>query len=564
MPRVSPAVPRPSSLPKTRTGIWGLDEITGGGLPRGRPTLVCGGAGSGKTLLATEFLVRGALEFHEPGVFMSFEESEAELARNVASLGFNLEEIVSRKLLFIDQVIVARHEIEETGEYDLEGLFVRLGHAIDSVKAKRVVLDTIEALFGGLSDQGILRAELIRLFRWLKDRGVTAVITGERGDGTLTRHGLEEYVSDCVILLDNRVTNELATRRLRIIKYRGSSHGADEYPFIIDEQGFSVLPVTSAGLDHIASTERVSTGLPKLDDMLGGKGYFKGTTILLSGPPGSGKSSLCGHFVEAACRRGERAVYFASEESGSQIMRNMRSIGIELEPWLGKGLLRFLAARPTLQGLEVHLSRIQRSLVEFKPSVAVVDAISDYESMGSPLQVRNMMMRLIDFFKTQQITVVFTTLTGSEGQPTSGIGMSSIFDTWIHLNHLQDNLERNRVLFVMKSRGMATSKQVREFILTDRGAVLKEIYTGPAGAMLGAARLAQEARDEAAAEARKQESALTHRLLKRKKQAMESSITAIRRQFEAEAAELQAALDAKEKQESVFSQDRARIVKQRF
>ncbi len=494
---------------------------------------------------------------------MSFEESEKELTQNVASLGFDLKELIAQKHLFIDQVVVVREEIEVTGEYDLEGLFVRLGHAIDTVKARRVVLDTIEALFGGLSDQGILRAELKRLFGWLKQRGVTAVITGERGEGTLTRHGLEEYVSDCVILLDNRVVDELATRRLRIVKYRGSSHGGNEYPFIIDERGFSVLPVTAAGLEHTASTERVSSGVPQLDAMLGGKGYFKGTTVLVSGPAGAGKSSLCGHFVDAGCRRGERAVYFASEESGSQIIRNLRSIGIDLEPWMKKGLLRFQAARPTFQGLEVHLVRMQRLFAEFKPSLAVVDAISDYDSTGTPLQVRNMMMRLIDFLKTQQVTAAFTSLTGSEGLPSSGVGMSSIFDSWIHLMEVKDNLELNGVLYVKKSRGMATSRQVREFILTNEGVVLKEVYAGPSGALLGAARLAQEARDAAAAAARKLESARTRRKLESKRREMQRVIADTREKFEAEAAELAGDVASQEKQQAVAVRVRAAMKKER-
>ena len=362
-PEAGPA----EELLKCPTGIQGLDEITYGGLPRGRPTLVCGTAGSGKTLLAMEFLVRGATRYNEPGVFISFEESSRELAQNSASMGFDLPALEKAGKLALDFVFIERSQIEETGEYDLEGLLIRIKYAIDSVGAKRVVLDTVEALFGGLSDEMLLRSELRRLFRWLKEMGVTAIITGERGEGTLTRHGIEEYVSDAVILLDQRVQNQIATRRLRIVKYRGSRHGADEYPFLITTTGFSILPVTSLGLDFEVSTERLSSGIPRLDTMLGGEGYFRGSSILVSGTAGTGKSSLACFFADAACRRGERVLYLAMEESPAQIMRNMQSIGLDLSPWVEQGLLRFQAARPTLYGLEMHLATIHSLVNELQP-----------------------------------------------------------------------------------------------------------------------------------------------------------------------------------------------------
>ena len=366
-------------MPKAPTGIQGLDEITGGGFPRGRPTLVCGSAGAGKTLLSAEFLVRGAMEYDEPGVFMAFEETAAELAQNVRSLGFDLEELEKRKKLAVDFVRIERSEIDETGDYDLEGLFIRLGAAIDSIGAKRVVLDTIENLFAGLQNQGILRAELRRLFRWLKDRGLSAVITAERGEGALTRHGLEEYVSDCVILLDHRVTDQISTRRLRIVKYRGTSHGTNEYPFLIDEDGFSVLPVTSLGLEHQVSEERISSGVPRLDTMLGGQGFYRGTTILASGTAGTGKTSLAAHFVDAACERGERCLYFSFEESPAQLIRNMRSIGLNLEKWSKKGLVQFHSSRATFYGLEMHLAIIHKIVQEFEPKAVVFDPIGSLE-----------------------------------------------------------------------------------------------------------------------------------------------------------------------------------------
>jgi circadian clock protein KaiC len=456
-------------LSKSLTGIPGMDEITGGGLPQGRPTLVAGGAGCGKTLFAMEFLVNGATRYDEPGVFVSFEENAEELAQNVVSLGFDLKKLSKQKKLIIDHVRVERSEIEETGDYDLEGLFIRLGHAIDSIGAKRVVLDTIEVLFSALSNQGILRAELQRLFRWLKDKGVSAVITAERGDGTMTRFGLEEYVADCVILLDHRVNEQMSTRRLRIVKYRGTLHGTNEYPFLITKNGISVLPITSLGLDHQAPAGRVSTGIKELDDMLGGKGYFRGSSILLSGTAGTGKSSLAAAFVDAACRRGEHCLYFAFEESANQILRNMQSIGIDLAPHVKKGLLAFHVARPTLYGLEMHLVTMHDLIQSQKPKIVVLDPITDFFAVGSSAEVKAAITRIIDFLKTNQVTSLFISYT-EEGTPNeSVVGVSSLIDTWISLRNLENHGERQRGLFILKSRGMAHSNQIRSFELTDQG-----------------------------------------------------------------------------------------------
>jgi len=456
-------------LSKAPTGIPGMDEITGGGLPQGRPTLVAGGAGCGKTLFAMEFLVNGAIQYDEPGVFVSFEENADELAQNVASLGFDLKKLGKQKKLIIDHVRVERSEIEETGDYDLEGLFIRLGYAIDSIGAKRVVLDTIEVLFSALTNQGILRAELQRLFRWLKDKGVSAVITAERGSGTMTRFGLEEYVADCVILLDHRVNEQMSTRRLRIVKYRGTLHGTNEYPFLITKNGISVLPITSLGLDHQAPAGRVSTGIKELDDMLGGKGYFRGSSILLSGTAGTGKSSLAAAFVDAACRRGEHCLYFAFEESANQILRNMQSIGIGLASHVKKGLLTFHVARPTLYGLEMHLVTMHDLIQYHKPEIVVLDPITDFFAVGSSVEVKSAITRIIDFLKTNQITSLFISYT-EEGTPNeSVVGVSSLIDTWISLRNLENRGERQRGLYVLKSRGMAHSNQIRSFELTDAG-----------------------------------------------------------------------------------------------
>ncbi|HUW75927.1 MAG TPA: circadian clock protein KaiC [Gallionella sp.] len=538
MPKPKPALNAKSTaksrsqLPKAPTGIQGLDEITGGGLPKGRPTLVCGGAGCGKTLLAMEFLVRGATEFNEPGVFMAFEETARDLTQNVASLGFDLNDLTARKRIVLDFVYIERSEIEESGEYDLEGLFIRLGSAIASIGAKRVVLDTIESLFAGLPNPVILRAELRRLFRWLKDKGVTAIITGERGDGTLTRQGLEEYVSDCVIVLDHRVSEQTSSRRLRVVKYRGSTHGTNEYPFLIDSDGISVLPVTSLGLDHITSNERVSSGVARLDAMLGGAGYYRGSSVLISGTAGTGKSSLAAHFADAACRRGERVLYFSFEESPSQIMRNMHSIGIDLQPWVKQGLLQIQAHRPSSAGLETHLAMKHKLIIDFKPQVVILDPLNSYVIGDNQIEVKSMLLRLVDFLKTKQITGLYTNLaqTGSPVEQTD-VAISSVIDTWMLLRDIDSGGERNRCLSILKSRGMAHSNQIREFLLTDHGVELRDVYVGPEGVLTGSARLTKEAENEAAKLIRNQEVELRRIELERKRTTLEAQIAMLRAEF---------------------------------
>ena len=526
--------PAAQVLLKSLTGIKGLDEITGGGLPQGRPTLICGGTGCGKTLLSMEFLVRGATQFNEPGIFMSFEEKSEELTTNFASMGFDLNALAAQEKLVLEYIHIEKNEIEETGEYDLEGLFIRLGHAIDSIGAKRVVLDTIEALFSGLSNENILRAELRRLFRFLKDRGVTAIVTGEQGERTLTRHGLEEYVADCVIFLNHAVSQQIATRRLRIIKYRGSNHGTNEYPFLIDEDGFSVMPVSSLGLDHPAATGRVSTGVDRLDTMLGGKGYYKGSSILVSGTAGTGKSSMAAHFVNTACQRGERCFYFAFEESKNQIIRNMRSIGIDLEQWVNKGLLTFQNNRPTLYGLEMHLVSMHKSIERFQPSIVVIDPISNLVAAASEAEVRSMLSRLIDYLKMKQITAFCTDLTAAIDIEETEVGISSLVDTWLLLKTIEASGERNRALYILKSRGMHHSNQIREFILSDDGIQLRNVYVGPGGVLTGSARIIQEEQDMAKALEHKQTVERKQREVEQKKALVESQIAVLRAQYQSE------------------------------
>jgi circadian clock protein KaiC len=549
---------RAGQLPKCATGIQGLDEITGGGVPRGRPTLVCGGAGCGKTLLAMEFLVRGAVQFGEPGVFMSFEETAAELKSNVASLGFGLADLVRRKKLVLEHVHVERSEIEETGEYDLEGLFVRLNHAIDSIGAKRVVLDTLEALFAGLPNEAILRAELRRLFRWLKDKGVTAVITAERGREQLTRHGLEEYVSDCVIVLDHRVYEQIATRHLRVVKYRGALHGTNEFPFLIGDTGISVLPITSLGLNHKISSERIGTGIPRLDAMLGGRGFFRGSSILLTGTPGTGKTIVAANFAHAAGKRGERVLFFSFEESPNQITRNMLSIGLRLEPLVKRGLLRFHSARPSLYGLEMHLATMFKEIASFKPDVVIIDPITSLMDSGTSSESKGMVTRLIDYLKGGQITSLFTSLTqGGHALQQSEMAMSSLMDSWLLLQDFEGNGERNRVLYVLKARGMAHSNQVREFLISDHGIDLVDAYIGPSGVLTGSARAAQEALERAARLTSQQEAERRKRELEHKRTTIERQISGLRSEYESEAVELRRIDDQVGTQTRLLSTERA-------
>ncbi|MEO5770979.1 MAG: circadian clock protein KaiC [Burkholderiaceae bacterium] len=483
-----------TGLPKAPTGIAGLDDITDGGLPRGRPTLVCGAAGCGKTLLGIEFLVCGALKYDEPGVLIMFEETAEELAANTRSLGIDLDDLVARKLLSVDFVHVERSQIEETGDYNLDGLFIRLAHAVDTIGAKRLVIDTIEALFAGLSNEAVLRSELRRLFRWIKDQGITAVITAERGDRTLTRYALEEYVADCVIVLENRVADKLTTRHLRVVKYRGSTHGTNEYPFMIGQRGISVLPITSLQLDHAAPTERLGTGIGALDGMLGGAGVFRGSSILVSGSPGTGKSSVAALFAHAACLRGERCLLFVYEESSAQLMRNMRSIGVDLAPWVARGLLLIHAARPTLMGLEQHLVQMHELVTQHRPAVVVVDPISNLTFDENDRDLKPTLMRLIDFLKREQITALFTNLSTDNmaNLAHTQIGVSSLMDTWLLLSNLEFNAERTRTLQVLKARGMAHSNRVREFVFSDHGVDLLDVVMVGERVVTGRARQIQQ------------------------------------------------------------------------
>jgi circadian clock protein KaiC len=551
-------------LAKASTGIQGLDEITGGGLPAGRPTLICGSAGCGKTLLSLEFLVRGAVEFGENGVFLTFEETGEELSQNVRSLGFDLDQLIEDGKLVVDYVHIDRSEIDETGEYDLEGLFIRLADAIDQVGAKRVVLDTIESLFAGLSNDAILRSELRRLFRWLKERGVTAIITGERGEKTLTRQGLEEYVSDCVILLDHRVSDQLSTRRLRVVKYRGSTHGTNEYPFLIDQFGVSVLPITSLGLKHGASNERISTGIAGLDAMLGGQGVYRASSILISGRAGTGKTTMSAYFADAACRRGERCLYFAFEESPDQLVRNMRSVGVDLRPWLDQGLLEIQANRPSRYGLETHLTTMYREVREFRPQLVIMDPITSFLRSDGRGDAEAMLVRMIDFLKGGEVTSVFTSLTrGGSALEQSEVGVSSLIDTWLVVKEIEQQGERNRGLYVTKSRGMSHSDQIREFQLTDEGVKLKDAYVGPEGVLTGSARLAQEAREEASKVKRQEDIERRQRELERKRQALDAQIAALRLEFEGEQHEAQRLISEDMRREDRLRQERERMARSR-
>jgi len=552
------------SVAKMRTGIKGLDEITGGGLPLGRPTLVCGEAGSGKTLMATEFIVRGALDFGEPGVFMAFEEKAEELEMNVASLGFDLNKLQKKNLIKIDHVHVDKTEIEETGEYDLDGLFIRLGFAIDSIKAKRVVLDTIENLFSGLNNQAILRAELRRLFTWLKEKGVTAIITGEKGTNTLTRQGLEEYVSDCVILLDHRVSNQISTRLLRIVKYRGSVHGTNEYPFLIDEDGISVLPITSLLLDKKVSSQRISTGIPALDNMMGGKGFYRGSSILISGTAGTGKTSIAASFAHETCKHNEKCLYFAFEESPQQIIRNMHSIGLDLNVHIEKGLLEMHSARPTLNGLEMHLVAIHKHVKRFRPKTVILDPITNLITVGSVSEVKSMLIRLIDFLQTEQITVMFTALSlNTIVNEQTDEGVSSLVDVWLLVRDIETNGERNRGMYIMKSRGMKHSNQVREFIITSKGLDLVDVYLGTDGVLIGSAREAQQLMEVTGQVLRKHALNRKDMEIERKRKVLESKIASLQEEFESVRDELNKSYVEEDIKKEILSKNRNQLIQNR-
>ncbi|MPR33469.1 circadian clock protein KaiC [Salmonirosea aquatica] len=563
MDRKTPKSPLPT-LPKAPSGIKGLDEITEGGLPKGRPTLICGAAGSGKTIFSMEFLVHGALEFNEPGVFMAFEEHTEELTVNVASLGFDLEQLQKDKLIRLDHVHIDRSEIEETGEYDLNGLFIRLGYAIDSIGAKRVVLDTIESLFSGLNNQAILRAELRRLFEWLKEKGVTTVITGEKGDGTLTRQGLEEYVSDCVILLDHRINNKISTRILRIIKYRGSVHGTNEYPFLIDKEGFSVLPVTSLMLSHEVSSQRISSGITALDQMLGGEGFFRGGSVLVSGTAGTGKTSIAGSFADQTCRDGGRCMYFAFEESPQQIIRNMSSIGMNLQSHIDKGILEFQAARPTFHGLELHLLSIVKEVTRFKPSVVILDPITNLVTVGSVSEVKSLLIRLIDFLQNTNITVMFTalSLTDTATEQTDE-SISSLVDAWLLVRDIESNGERNRGLYVMKSRGMKHSNQIREFVISDSGLSLVDVFIGPEGVLTGSSREAQQLLEKTGVVLWDNAVSRKDREIERKRMVLEAKIATMKEEFESVREELNKTYIEEELKKDVMEKNRKEIARNR-
>lgn len=520
-------------LEKTPTGINGFDEITNGGLPANRPTLICGEAGAGKTLFSIEFIVRGALEYNEPGVIMVFEERTEDLELNVNSLGFNLKKLQKDGLLWIDHVHVDRSEIEETGMYDLDGLFIRLAHAIDSIGAKRVMLDTIENLFSSFENENILRSELRRLFNWLKSKGITTVITAEKGQGMLTRNGLEEYVSDCVILLDHRVQNQISTRLLRVVKYRGSLHGTNEYPFLIDQDGITVLPVTSLQLEREVSTQRISCGIESLDAMLGGKGFFRGSSILISGTAGTGKTSIAAYFADASCKRKDRCLYYAFEESPQQIIRNMKSINIDLKKHIDAGLLQIHATRPTLYGLESHLVAIHKTVKQFKPRTVILDPITNLASIASIGEVKSMLMRLLDFLQNENITVLFTSLVyEKENSLQADEGISSLVDAWVQVRDLEGNGERNRGIYIMKSRGMSHSNQVREFVITSKGLELVDVYLGPEGILVGSARKAQKLHEATGVELRTYAATRKEQEIERKKIVLEAKIASLKEEFE--------------------------------
>ncbi|MBN8592076.1 MAG: circadian clock protein KaiC [Anaerolineae bacterium] len=544
-------------LAKSPTGIRGFDDITGGGLPQDRTTLICGGPGSGKTLFAIEYLINGIQEFNEPGVLIAFEETRDDLIRNCASLGFDLAHLIEQGKLIIDEIVMDTHHAQQTGDYDLEGLFIRLEYAINKVNAKRIAIDTIEVIFDLLGNSARLRSELRRLFRWIKEKKVTTVITSESEKGLFTRHDIEPYVSDCVIFLDQRLQDQLARRRLRIVKYRGSLHGTDEYPFLIDQDGMSVLPITSVGLDYTSSEERVATGIAGLDKMLGGEGYFRGSTILVSGSSGTGKTSFAAHFVNAACQRGEHCIYFTFEESASQILRNMRSIGIDLRPWMSGNLLQIHAIRPTMYNLEIHLAMMQKLIQDFQSETIVVDPVTSFDLIGNTTDISLLFTRLIDFCKMRGITTLVTSIiTSSPGSVIKETNLSSLVDTWISLQDIEVGGERNRVLYVLKSRGMKHSKQISEFEFSSDGIYLIDAYTDSEGMLTGSARLAREMRKELEELEFQQQIAIKRLKFENRQAALKAQIEALQAELRMESAELQLIEDQTARRNTVIQHQR--------
>lgn len=532
-------------IAKSRTGIEGFDDLTLGGLPSGRPSLVCGSAGCGKTLFASTFLINGARHFGEAGVFVTFEERPVDIVDNVQSLGFDLQGLIDQERILIEHIAIDPTEVAEVGDYDLEALFLRLEFAVDQIGAKRIVLDTIESLFSAFQNPAVLRAEIRRLFDWLKQKGLTAAITGERGDGTLTRQGLEEYVSDCVILLDHRVESQISTRRLRIVKYRGTAHGTNEYPFLIDEDGFGVLPVSSLGLNHKVFEDRISTGVIDLDDMMSGGGFYRGSSVLITGVAGSGKSSLSGMMADAACRRGERALYLSFEESEAQTVRNMKSIGTDLGRWIEAGQLRYIAARPTFYSLEMHLAVMLREIARFKPSLVVLDPISAFIGSGEIGEVQSMLLRIVDYLKSHGITGVFTHIAHAQDAETDA-GLSSLMDAWVLLLNRESNGEFNRELYLLKARGIAHSNQVREYVMSDHGIQLLEPYLGEGGALTGSARRAEEARVRRAEADRRNDVARMQDQIVHRRRRAQAQIEALQAELAADESELKRMTDAED------------------
>jgi len=549
-------------LAKTATGIHGFDEITDGGLPTARPSLVCGPPGTGKSIFAMQFLVNGATRFAEPGVFLTFEESADELVANVRSLGFDIDGLTRDGRLLVDALPLEPQSVE-TGEFNLEALMVRLAWAVEQIGAKRVAIDNVEALFIAFDRPALVRSELRRLFRWLKDHDLTTVITAERGEDMLTRHGMEEYLSDCVVLLDHRVVHDVATRRMRVLKYRGSTHGRNEYPFLIGADGFEVLPITSIGLKQPVSSERVSTGVAGLDEMLGGEGVFRGSGVMISGTSGTGKTTIASCFADAACRRGESVLYFSFEESQAEIERNMASVGLDLAQWVEQGLLHFHCERPTTRGLEDHLALMQKLTQEFAPTLVVIDPVSSLARGATPFDVSSMLLRQIYYLKSTGITALMTVLNEEGGleQPIQSI--SSLVDTWLHVITMETFEERNRALYVRKARGMAHSNQIREFLLSDDGVSLVPVFVGAKGVLTGSARLAAESAERATSLELTEESEELARALERRRDTVESHVAEIRADFAAEESLTQRLIETSQLRQEAVRLDRLEQARRR-
>ena len=549
-----------SSSDIVSTGVKGLDDVLGGGIPQGHAMLLVGKPGTGKSILSMEYLLHG-IELHkENGVYISFEESEKQIISNAASFGWKFEEMVKKNKLAISYIDMQPEQMRTVGDYDLSALILRVKGAIKKVNARRVVIDGINNLLSTFDDERIIRSDLLRLIREIKEVNATIFITGERGHDSWSKMGFEEYLADGLMHLDNRTDGNYQTREIQVVKCRGINHYTGKSPFIINSEGMSIRPLITADFDYKVLKSRVSTGIADIDNMLGGKGLYRGSTVYITGPSGAGKTSISSSFANGACSRGERALFLAFEESSDQIIRNMKSIGLSLDKWVNEKLLYFYTARATTNSLEGHLDNIMTMVREVEPTCVVLDPISAFRPIANENETKLMLIRLNDYLRARKITTVFTALS-SDGEYSehADVQLSSIADTWIVVRIMDYKGERNNVMQLMKSRGMSHSRQMKEMYFTGNGLKLQNVYQGPEGVLTGAARIGQE-KYEKLKEARNViEIDKNRKKIERKKSLLEASIEALKHEYEEELEALHAAIEEAEEQNSKIKETRKEI-----